>query len=132
VGKFVDITGQTFGRLTVLHRCVDQRAKWLCRCDCGQIVVVFGKNLKKGHTKSCGCFLREKVTKDLTGKVFGRLTVISITDQRSSNARVMWQCVCSCGNSTIVSSQCVLYMRLTKHKWEVDRAFTTPVRRKNS
>jgi len=105
--KFVDITGQKFGRLTVIHRCEDQRTKWLCRCDCGQTVVVFGKNLKKGHTKSCGCFLREKVTKDLTGKVFGRLRVVLKTQLRSGSG-IKWECLCSCGNTTIVSSQCLL------------------------
>ena len=44
---------------------------WVCQCDCGNIVSVLSTNLKKGHTKSCGCLNKELVSKrsliDLTG-----------------------------------------------------------------
>lgn len=52
------------------------RVQWLCKCDCGNDVVVIGKNLtKKNGTKSCGCFAKENMSKikkkyntyDLTG-----------------------------------------------------------------
>jgi hypothetical protein len=61
LSKVVDITGQTFGQTTAL-RIVGQgptgQRKWLCRCVCGTEHVAFGNNLRKGNTKSCGCFRR--------------------------------------------------------------------------
>lgn len=53
-----DLTGERFGNLTVvkLDRIAKNRqCKWLCLCDCGQVVSVYASNLKRGHTKSCGC-----------------------------------------------------------------------------
>lgn len=63
--KVIDITGQRFGRLTVIERDginKEGRACWLCRCDCGQQITRGGINLRKGLVKSCGCFAREQVT----------------------------------------------------------------------
>lgn len=52
----LDITGQTFGRLLVLSLVAKgQNARWLCRCDCGQMKVVSGGNLRAGNVQSCGC-----------------------------------------------------------------------------
>ena len=60
--KLKDLTGQKFGRLTVLEVVHKKPRKnggniyyWRCRCDCGNICVVTGKNLKNGNTRSCGC-----------------------------------------------------------------------------
>ena len=82
MGKLVDLSGQTFGLLTVLKRVEDRkpgRPMWLCQCECGNTVVVSSTNLlKENGTKSCGC-LRHKQSHtliDLTGEVFGKLTVI--------------------------------------------------------
>lgn len=52
-----DLTGRQFGRLTVLKFVPNEKegAYWLCKCDCGNEVVVLGSYLKNGHTKSCGC-----------------------------------------------------------------------------
>ena len=57
----VDITGQVFGRWTVLKRGENQNgtAMWLCKCECGNINTVQGGHLRNGHSKSCGCFKRE-------------------------------------------------------------------------
>ncbi len=56
-----DITGQQFGRLTVL--CAElgsRRTRWRCRCECGQDVVVgSASHLTSGNTKSCGCLRRD-------------------------------------------------------------------------
>lgn len=62
MGRLIDLTGQRFGRLTVLERAGKDKfgsIGWLCRCDCGEETVVFGKNLRSGHTQSCGCLERE-------------------------------------------------------------------------
>ena len=62
MGKLIDLTGQRFGRLTVIERagndCIGQ-VTWRCRCDCGNITVVAGGNLRTGNTQSCGCYGRE-------------------------------------------------------------------------
>lgn len=60
-GVAKDITGQTFGRLTVLRRSPKKGngkkpvALWECRCECGNIVIASGNALRSGHTVSCGC-----------------------------------------------------------------------------
>lgn len=51
---FVDLTGQTFGSYTVLSK-VDRKHYWHCRCACGTERDLFGPDLKRGKTKSCGC-----------------------------------------------------------------------------
>ena len=58
MGKFIDETGNCYGRLTVLSRAENDRynnARWLCRCECGNEVVTSGVSLRSGRTKSCGC-----------------------------------------------------------------------------
>lgn len=57
-----DLIGQRFGRLTVLEvagRTAHSQVKWLCRCDCGNETIVPGNNLTSGHTRSCGCLVKE-------------------------------------------------------------------------
>lgn len=60
--KFVDLTGQKFGRLTVLSRYEENNrryAQWLCKCDCGNTKIVRTDLLKSGGVRSCGCIARE-------------------------------------------------------------------------
>lgn len=60
--NFIDRTGQTFGRLTVLERVENnnhKKACWECRCSCGNIIIVTGCSLKTGNTQSCGCLKKE-------------------------------------------------------------------------
>ena len=69
-----DLTGQKFGRLTVIKRDLERdfgelkekgtrrgNVHWLCRCDCGneKLSSVTGWQLKSGHTQSCGCLNSE-------------------------------------------------------------------------
>ena len=62
MAEFIDITGQKFGRLTVLTRSQNQgtRAFWNCLCECGNHKIAEGKKLRSGHTKSCGCYRKDK------------------------------------------------------------------------
>jgi hypothetical protein len=57
--KPIDITGQRFGRLTVLRRVYRQTAGyntvWQCLCDCGTRTESYLNNLRRGITQSCGC-----------------------------------------------------------------------------
>ena len=61
------IVGLKFGRLTVVSFAgINMGAMWNCVCDCGGEKAVRGGSLKLGHTKSCGCFLRETNIKNKT------------------------------------------------------------------
>ena len=55
--KKLDLTGQRFGKLTVLAPAenVGNRTAWLCRCDCGSRTVVTTRRLRDGRRTSCGC-----------------------------------------------------------------------------
>ena len=55
--KKLDLTGQHYGRLTVLEPAenIGGRTACLCRCQCGKQVKVKTAHLRSGHTKSCGC-----------------------------------------------------------------------------
>ena len=59
MAKYIDLTGQRFGRLVVIdkaERLASHRdIYWLCRCDCGKSHIVRSSNLRCGGTKSCGC-----------------------------------------------------------------------------
>ena len=78
----IDITGKTFGKLTVIRRNGSDKSKknsvWLCKCKCGNEVNVTASHLKTGHTKSCGCLMIESAGKptrfkETHGKSFTRL-----------------------------------------------------------
>ena len=62
--RSVDLTGQKFGRLTVVrfdHK-ENGRKYYLCQCDCGNFKIVSNHSLKSGNTKSCGCLHKEILT----------------------------------------------------------------------
>jgi hypothetical protein len=64
--KFIDRTGQRFGRLIVLQRVgrtAYQKIVWRCLCSCGQETIVSSGSLASGNTVSCGCYLKERITK---------------------------------------------------------------------
>ncbi len=58
MGKIIDLIGQRFERLTVVNfvELSNQGAKWECVCDCGNIKVILGKQLRRKSIKSCGCY----------------------------------------------------------------------------
>lgn len=110
MSKLIDLTGKKFGRLTVIGRAENHTTPngsvvtmWKCRCDCGNEKIVATQKLRKGNSQSCGCLHRENVSNsrliDLTGKRFGRLTVIELFDRK--NGLVRWKCKCDCGNETV-------------------------------
>lgn len=107
--QFIDLTGQTFNKLTVLN--FDHQNKktkqyyWKCICECGNICIVYGGHLKNGHTTSCGCYNKERIIEtkfiDLSGQKFGKLTVIEKTGVKyfpSGTSDSIWLCKCECGN----------------------------------
>lgn len=109
--KRIDITGDKYGMLHVLeetepifHKSGKKIRQYLCRCECGNRVVVRMNNLRTGNTTSCGCYnkkiLKEKVFQDLSGLKFGRLTVSK--RHESVNWTRYWFCLCECGNEVRV------------------------------
>lgn len=67
--KFIDLTGQKFGRLTVVKRSENSRygvVRWNCACDCGGETVTPGSHLRNGKSKSCGCLSKEIIIKTHT------------------------------------------------------------------
>lgn len=62
--NFEDLTTRRFGRLVVIELAPKRHAvMWLCRCDCGQTKVVAAAVLKRGDSRSCGCFRSENSTR---------------------------------------------------------------------
>ena len=95
-----DEIGNTYGYLTVIERAPNNkegRAMWKCKCKCGNEVVVLGKHLRSGNTKSCGCLKSKQPSsrKDLTGQRFGRLTVLG--EPKVGDRGTIWKCLCDCG-----------------------------------
>ena len=119
-----DLTGRTFGQLTVMFATEDyvspkgsRMGKWRCRCSCGNEVDVLGMSLKNGDTKSCGCMSNNKKPtckkislNDVIGHRYGYLTVNKCVEEKNTIGASKFQCKCDCGNETIVG-----YSALTKN-----------------
>jgi len=113
--RFIDLSGQRFGRWTVVGLSKDyspKRPLWLCRCDCGEVRNVLRNHLRSGRSTSCGCLKSERSSESnsaqLVGQRFGRLQVIKRAgskkthDKRASSA--LWECKCECGTTTTATS----------------------------
>ena len=61
MSKFMDLTQQKYGRLTVLDRApnVGKFVAWRCLCECGKHTTVLAGHLRMGRIISCGCYLKE-------------------------------------------------------------------------
>lgn len=104
--KLIDLTGEQFGKLTVIERDTTsppKYIKWKCQCECGNITYATGINLRTGNTKSCGCLLTE--FNDLSGRQYGDLTVLR---RDTSRPKIYYICRCKCGNITSVRSDGLL------------------------
>lgn len=109
-----NLVGRKFGDLVVVDRDVSHKPPtWLCRCICGKDKHVVTAELNSGHIRSCGCGRSRNgviqgrshggsTFKDLTGFIFGRLSVISRAQNVGEHVR--WNCLCSCGKQTVVLS----------------------------
>lgn len=63
MGRFKDLTGMKFHKLTVIEQAGHDKYRkilWRCKCDCGNETVTHGRYLVNGHCKSCGCVLNER------------------------------------------------------------------------
>lgn len=95
-----DLTGQKFGRLTVLKMLWDEKpTKCVCLCDCGNETIVAGADLSIGHTQSCGCLQRERTSK-ANEKDFTGVTTpsgIKFIKRYKQDDHGVWIWVCKCG-----------------------------------
>lgn len=102
----IDISGEKFGKLSVVRKVESQKgtnALWLCRCDCGNEIIVNGYLLRSGMKTNCGCepkfnsgrFAKGEGIKDISGKRFGKLIVLSL--DKVKNNRTYWWVKCDCG-----------------------------------
>lgn len=112
--KIKDLIGQKFGRLTPYentHKIANDRTfLWLCRCDCGNIVLASTQSLTSGHKKSCGCLRR----KDIKGQRFGNLIAMEFIPKLDSpNGRASWLCKCDCGKEVVVEGGNLRENRIT-------------------
>lgn len=107
--RIIDLTGEKFGKLTVINRAPDKvlpsgykQVMWNCNCECGNTSVVSSKALKnaKYPTRSCGCNMNQ-IKNNLVGQRFGRLTVTEKVKGKilkSGYEQQTYKCVCDCGN----------------------------------
>lgn len=103
MGRFIDLTGNRYGKLTVVRRdgYIGKTIAWLCKCDCGNYHRIRGSSLRNLGVKQCPeCAGKQRI--DLIGQRFGRLTVVEYVGMRGNNS--FWHCVCDCGNKVDVSS----------------------------
>lgn len=117
IGKFEDLTGRKFGRLTIIERDMSKDKKrgafWICECECGNRKSVKASSLKNGSTQSCGCLNKDinSKPKDLPymiGKRFGKLVVVERAGAHVSKGgqkTPVWLCQCDCGNEKLATSK---------------------------
>ena len=114
MSKLIDLTNQTFGRLTVLEKDKTRKSNsgsyWICECDCGNIKSIKSSSLRRGEIQSCGCLRNEKVAQskkqqsedEMIGKRFGKLIVQKRSEKKGSGGELYWLCQCDCGNAVEV------------------------------
>jgi len=74
MGKFKDLTGKRFGRLTVKNLDHKEKVKngskiyWYCTCECGQSAIVRADHLTRNITNSCGCLEKENIKNNVLPK----------------------------------------------------------------
>lgn len=97
--------GEKFGKLTIIEYVPQgKRPSYLCSCECGKTKVVTCDNLLYGITKSCGCARKDNF-EDLSGKRFGKLTVIKPAENINEYlGNKKWLCKCDCGRESVVRS----------------------------
>lgn len=102
--KKEDLTGKVYTYWTVLKdsgtKTSDGDTYWTCQCKCGTVRKVAGRSLRKGRSKSCGCYKKDHPSNisNLIGQKFNRLLVLEKTDKRDSSGSIIWKCKCDCGN----------------------------------
>lgn len=101
----VNLIGQTFGRWVVLSKAPsakDYLHRWLCRCKCGIEKIVIGHTLLSGKSRGCQYCMTHGAPVDLTGRIFGKWTVLKRASAMRGSKKHRWLCKCECGKEKIV------------------------------
>jgi hypothetical protein len=110
------LVGQKRGALTVVEAI--SRSKVKCVCDCGNVVERLARRFTNGYLKcssTCPCKIpfiavppTQELIDEMVGMTVGDLTVESYCEDfktiKADNTQRMWNCRCSCGNLTKVST----------------------------
>lgn len=113
-----ELTGMTFGELTVLERATERSKsgliQWRCRCSCGAEYLVAGTKLVTGRATHCPSRkahreLRKYKSADIAGQKFHRLTALQPTGERNKKGNVIWLCRCDCGKEVEYSYNELMY-----------------------
>lgn len=101
-----DLVGQKFGMLTVTADSGKRKGTsvlWLCRCDCGGEITAARHQLVSGLVQNCGCVPPPKKAwvNDMTGRRFGKLTVVEDSGKRDGSGSILWRCRCDCGGEIL-------------------------------
>ena len=112
MGKRENLVGQVFGRLTALEIAPNKGniTRWKCICECGNEKIVATADLKRGHTQSCGCYNKQRVSeaslKDYKGQRFGHLEVLDRDmNYTGKGCQTHWYCLChKCGQIKSINS----------------------------
>lgn len=107
-GCLIDRTDYEDENFKILGRAPNRKRQvmWNCLCKhCNEYCVKTFRNLQRDT--SCGCLkgkiIGDKLTKDITGQVFGYLTALyKVGSNISQNA--IWHCRCICGNECDVDA----------------------------
>lgn len=76
MARVKDLSGQKFGRLTVIKRGENNKhglPRWECKCDCGKITLVSGQHLREEKVKSCGCLKKSKINNKRLYRIWGSM-----------------------------------------------------------
>lgn len=99
--KKIDLSGQKFGKLTVLETLYNyngkNRATYKCKCECGNIVYISSNSIHR--QQSCGCSRR---IDSMFGQRFGKLIVTEMLYDYKKNGETYCKCDCDCGNTLII------------------------------
>lgn len=104
-----NLVGKRSGKLTVVRFTGEKQGQtehllWECLCDCGNTKLVTTSHINQKMVSSCGCLSNDSKFIDLTGKRVNKLHIISMLPYKNSKNKVLWFCLCDCGNTTKLTS----------------------------
>ena len=97
-----NLTGQKFNKLTVIEKTSNILSKnkkrshsaWLCKCDCGTIIVIRSATLVSNQQQSCGCIIQNTGLSLKIGDKINKLTTVKYS-------KGYWYCKCDCGSEEL-------------------------------
>lgn len=109
--NFINETGKKYGSLTVLEpirRKQDRKTMWKCQCDCGNIIICSGSDLRSNKRTSCGKHCNN-IKKEAPGTIYGFLKILKQDPTPAKNYAdkcIHWICEClNCGNIVSISGK---------------------------